>query len=570
MFILPLSILPSIFTALSFHLAFLGFFKLFSTMGLMIGAYIVSLDSKGRKILQVFLYLILLLYCMVGIYQMISPLSMPLYWTGEAQGKLLPFRVSSLMVNPNVWGAFCSILVVLLSSLILTGSKNKDNRSLCFLLVLFIANLVGSFSRGAWLSTIGGLLFSGLFIFLKKIECPGRMTFLKVIVGGMVPLAILLAPAVSSRLSTLSSPSEFGMAQRILLYRGVLAHITDNLPLGSGPGSFQSLFPKYRLISSQYVYEAHSDYLQFSAESGIAGLMGFILFVALALAYCIKTKEGKSSLHLFAFFITLAVGANAVTFFHYLFLIVPLLVIGVFLIGKLQFSFPLVQDFLDESKTIRNSGKLSYIRVFTGIICIVGFVFWSSILASEYFKSRAEEQAAEKPPMFLEALESIDRAIRIAPLRGDLFYVRGKMWLQIALLAPSEEHKSHGRANAMENFNRAIALNPASGRYRKSRAVLSVMADDYSKALKYINEALESDRCSVDFSFNKAIILERLGKIHEAISTLKESLSLGGRFVFIDKESYKPVVLMLVDLLKNSNSFREAMEIQKKYGELLI
>jgi O-antigen ligase len=60
--------------------------------------------------------------------------------------------------------------------------------------------------------------------------------------------------------------------------------IRDYAVLGSGPGTFYVAFPRYRPASVVNFYsQTHNDYVQFAAESGIAGFATLAAFVALAL-----------------------------------------------------------------------------------------------------------------------------------------------------------------------------------------------------------------------------------------------------------------------------------------------
>lgn len=70
---------------------------------------------------------------------------------------------------------------------------------------------------------------------------------------------------------------------RIRVWRDSLAIVQDHPILGTGLGTFQSVYPAYRSPRVQLVYEhAHNDYLQLLVE---AGIVGTLLALLVAVAY---------------------------------------------------------------------------------------------------------------------------------------------------------------------------------------------------------------------------------------------------------------------------------------------
>lgn len=67
--------------------------------------------------------------------------------------------------------------------------------------------------------------------------------------------------------------------------------IQDYPAVGSGPGSFYTVFPRYRGPEVAELFEhAHNDYAQFAAESGVIGLGLLGLMVAWSLAIAIRAQ----------------------------------------------------------------------------------------------------------------------------------------------------------------------------------------------------------------------------------------------------------------------------------------
>ncbi|MCB1877507.1 MAG: O-antigen ligase family protein [Chromatiales bacterium] len=93
-------------------------------------------------------------------------------------------------------------------------------------------------------------------------------------------LPVLLAVAVGALLWTGSGPlgkklSEIGLENNRDLIRQVSWNIVKDYPLiGTGPGSFRSVFPLYkdRELGARFYDHAHNDYLEVWVEQGIVGL----------------------------------------------------------------------------------------------------------------------------------------------------------------------------------------------------------------------------------------------------------------------------------------------------------
>jgi len=68
--------------------------------------------------------------------------------------------------------------------------------------------------------------------------------------------------------------------------------IQDYPAVGSGPGSFYTVFPRYRGPDVAALFEyAHNDYAQFAVESGVAGLGLLGLMVAWSLAVALRAQQ---------------------------------------------------------------------------------------------------------------------------------------------------------------------------------------------------------------------------------------------------------------------------------------
>jgi hypothetical protein len=67
------------------------------------------------------------------------------------------------------------------------------------------------------------------------------------------------------------------------LFQGTVAGIRTYFPLGSGPGTFQDVFPAFQSVDvgRWFINRAHNDYLEWALEGGIAAvaLIAFLLLL---------------------------------------------------------------------------------------------------------------------------------------------------------------------------------------------------------------------------------------------------------------------------------------------------
>ena len=107
----------------------------------------------------------------------------------------------------------------------------------------------------------------------------------------LIPLGvIMIAPSISMRgaagfEASAGSNANLGLGGRLAIWRDTISMIRDFPLLGVGLGGWPAIFPHYRSRPwfPLAFREAHNDYLQLFAETGVVGvaLVGWILFVAL-------------------------------------------------------------------------------------------------------------------------------------------------------------------------------------------------------------------------------------------------------------------------------------------------
>jgi O-antigen ligase len=118
------------------------------------------------------------------------------------------------------------------------------------------------------------LVFMALVLLFKKGFVHKRLV--GSLLGGVVVTALIVMAStpVVERITTLTQMDiELSLTGRLTYWAGTRAMIADNLAAGTGPGTFTVAFSPYQVpglaVLPRY---AHSDLLQFPAETGILAI----------------------------------------------------------------------------------------------------------------------------------------------------------------------------------------------------------------------------------------------------------------------------------------------------------
>lgn len=202
-----------------------------------------------------------------------------LIWQGE---KLLiehTLRVNGTFVDPNIFARF--IILGIVANLVLQIFTQNMRIKLIYwaCLPLLLVQLVLTGSRG-------GILTLAMILVLSLIFLPNKKTilgFLGVCALGAVAL-LFLRPELWERMLYLAQDLNVSNPQRLYLWKAAIAIFKDNLFLGTGLGSFQTVF------LTDYIHLknvpdgatlSHTTVLTIASELGVLGL---ILLIALWLA----------------------------------------------------------------------------------------------------------------------------------------------------------------------------------------------------------------------------------------------------------------------------------------------
>jgi O-antigen ligase len=200
-------------------------------------------------------------------------------------------RVSAFLGNPNMLGGYFVIVFPLIIAEVVVSRSvfAKIGYFLCAVTVLVCTVL--TWSRGAWLGLIIGVL---VFMLIYNYRSFWLM------VGAVMTLPIwvtFLPDSIIRRFMSIFTMSDSSVIYRFNTWRGVLSMIADNLfgGIGVGESAFGKVYPFYALEGTEGVMHSHSIYLQILLALGIIGALVFGLIIISYIQKCFVTLKYKDN-----------------------------------------------------------------------------------------------------------------------------------------------------------------------------------------------------------------------------------------------------------------------------------
>jgi len=399
----------------------------------------------ARFLKQVFV--VLAIVCsMEAIYGLMQYCGLDLFHPGGYSS--YESKVVGTFGSANSMGCFLAVLTPVL--LYLFGiQKTKTLKILCGLGIgITLIALILTLSRGAWSALIGGLIFliyPSSAKFIKK-RVSGRSVKIGIVIA--VILAILLFIV---GIFFLNPDSALG---RIFIWKVSLPMIADYPFLGVGYGNYGYQYLNYQMRffddPSNMIYfdkacaikDAHSEFVNITAETGLIGLILFVLLIFLYFRYrhTIQIREDKTGVNvqiriLTASFLVIVIHSTVDSVLHTL----PISILFYFclsmisVLSKKNEIKPLNRTIVRPGKILKIMGVvLLFINLFILAKVGTGFVHWKKGQNAVY---RYEWESG---------IREYEKALKILPENDELkFHIGaayayiGQTRLAIALLEES-------------------------------------------------------------------------------------------------------------------------------------
>lgn len=187
-------------------------------------------------------------------------------------------RVVSTFENPNVLAEYLIMVIPLMLAMFIMGSGGKSKLAAAAALAASCGCLIYTWSRGAWLGFMIGIL---IFMLMYSRHTLTAMLFC---LFGVPFLPFILPDSIMQRFMSIGNLADSSTSYRVNIWRGVTNMIGDYWTGGIGIGSeaFSSVYPYYALSGIETAPHSHNLYLQITVELGIVGI---IVFAALLFIY---------------------------------------------------------------------------------------------------------------------------------------------------------------------------------------------------------------------------------------------------------------------------------------------
>ncbi|HET9101881.1 MAG TPA: O-antigen ligase family protein [Solirubrobacteraceae bacterium] len=193
------------------------------------------------------------------------------------------FTVNSVFFDPDIFGRFLALTMVLLAVLLIYDRDQREQTGVIVVLAVLWAGLVLTLSR----SSLGALLV-GLGVLAALRWRPGRAL--------VIALAVVLLGAVA----VAASPRTFGLNQGINgassgrggLVSGGITLFGQRPLYGYGSGSFVTEYRRAHRRTATTLSASHTIPVTIAAEQGIIGELAYIALVVCALVCLLRRARG--------------------------------------------------------------------------------------------------------------------------------------------------------------------------------------------------------------------------------------------------------------------------------------
>ena len=413
-------------------------------------------------------------------------------------------RVMSTFGNPIFFAANLVVMLPAAAGLLIASQKRLPK----FLLIIFMATAVAALyftqTRAAY---IGLAAAAAVFTVLSM-----RSNRAKILT--LVAIAALFAVFVA-----LTTNIWMRQQQHLLIWRDTLVMWAHYPFAGTGPGTFHIYFPKFASDALRAVWpqgqfivnDAHNEYIQSLAETGIAG---FGIFLWLIIAFGVNTVRTLSRHEGRGRFVIIGLAASCAGLLAQNFFSVDMrfIVSAVYL----YICMGLVDSYQEQRIGFGNLPRAGRFAGVALVLCAGAFTF------HEVLKPYVAQKtvAAEKnffDERVLEPAKTIDDLTKLLAQYPDEPLIHEKLgWVY---------SKERNWPAAIANYTKAAELNPASSGPLNNLGNIHFLTGNRQMAIEFWRRSLERNPDQVDSRLNLATAYYYEGRLKEAVDELKAALA---------------------------------------------
>lgn len=184
-------------------------------------------------------------------------------------------RVVSTLENPNVLAEYLIMILPIAAAGFLTAKSASQRLVFLFAGGILGACLIFTWSRGAWLGILLAMMLF-LLMYSKKVLVAGLFGILA------IPfLPFVLPQSILNRFLSIGNLGDTSTSYRVHIWEGTFNMLREHFLGGIGVGVevFGEVYPRYALSGIESAPHSHNLYLQILVETGIFGLVLFLIFL---------------------------------------------------------------------------------------------------------------------------------------------------------------------------------------------------------------------------------------------------------------------------------------------------
>jgi O-antigen ligase len=185
------------------------------------------------------------------------------------------FRVNSVFWDPNVYGRYLALVIVIATAALLWVKERRTFALLAILVGVLWLGLAQTFSQSSYIALLGGLAM------LAALRWSWRWTLAAVAVGAIGAVLVVLLVGGSGKLNV--SRLNVDTSGRANLVSGGLDLFAERPIWGYGSGSFQHAYRDHATNKDLPVSISHTEPVTVAAEQGLIGLAAYLSLLVAAL-----------------------------------------------------------------------------------------------------------------------------------------------------------------------------------------------------------------------------------------------------------------------------------------------
>jgi putative inorganic carbon (HCO3(-)) transporter len=185
------------------------------------------------------------------------------------------FRVNSVFWDPNVYGRYLALVLVVVTAALLWVRGRRDFWLLAGTILVLWLGLAQTFSQSSFIALLAGLAV------LAAIRWSWRWTLAAVLAGAVGAALVVTLVGGSGKVNF--SRLNIDTSGRANLVSGGVDLFGERPVWGYGSGSFQAAYRDHRANKDVPVSVSHTEPVTIAAEQGLLGLVLYVALIVVAL-----------------------------------------------------------------------------------------------------------------------------------------------------------------------------------------------------------------------------------------------------------------------------------------------